>query len=203
LVGKINGKWSSLNFSPISYLYTELSLEEQAALYAAADMALLTPLREGMNLVYNAQPPRPTRPPIASHTNTTALSLSPLQFARVRAVPAGHVGAARGERVRWSCAEVPITIVTVLLHWLDQGSVLIRARVFFCGSLVGAILVNPWNTRALTEAIITALTMDDEEKKARYGTRGVALVGDTASCLLSDRVSCARQPAGTSSTAST
>lgn len=41
-------------------------------------------------------------------------------------------------------------------------------RVFFYGSLVGALLVNPWNTRALTEAIITALTMDDEEKKARY-----------------------------------
>ena len=76
LVGKINGKWSSLNFSPISYLYTELSLEEQAALYAAADMALLTPLREGMNLVYNAQPPLPTRQPVASHTYTTTLSLS-------------------------------------------------------------------------------------------------------------------------------
>jgi hypothetical protein len=77
LVGKINGKWSSLNFSPISYLYTELSLEEQAALYAAADMALLTPLREGMNLVYHAQPPLPTRPPVASHTYTTTLSPPP------------------------------------------------------------------------------------------------------------------------------
>lgn len=50
-MGKINGKWSSLNFAPISYLYTDISLEEQAALYAAADVALLTPLREGMNLV--------------------------------------------------------------------------------------------------------------------------------------------------------
>ncbi len=77
LVGKINGKWSSLNFSPISYLYTELSLEEQAALYAAADMALLTPLREGMNLVYNAQPPLPTRRPVASHPYTTAFSPPP------------------------------------------------------------------------------------------------------------------------------
>ncbi len=75
--------------------------------------------------------------------------------------------------------------------------------VFFFCSLVGALLVNPWNTRALTEAIITALTMDDEEKKARYGTRSVALVSDTTLCLLYDRVSCARQPAGTSSTAST
>lgn len=75
-------------------------------------------------------------------------------------------------------------------------------RVFFFCSLVGALLVNPWNTRALTEAIITALTMDDEEKKARYSKR-VALASDTTSSSLSNRVSCVCQPAGTSSTAST
>lgn len=116
LVGKINGKWSSLNFSPISYLYTELSLEEQAALYAAADMALLTPLREGMNLVYNAQSRLLTRQPaIASILLSHIYNRSLPQFARVRGVPAGHVGAARGERVRWSCAEVLIT-VTISYH---------------------------------------------------------------------------------------
>jgi len=34
-------------------------------------------------------------------------------------------------------------------------------------SLVGALLVNPWNIRALSETIVTALTMGEEEKKAR------------------------------------
>jgi trehalose-phosphatase len=50
-VGKINGKWSSADFSPISYLYKEVDEEEVAALFTAADAALVTPLRDGMNLM--------------------------------------------------------------------------------------------------------------------------------------------------------
>lgn len=50
LVGKINGKWSTADFTPIHYLTKNLELEEICAIYAAADTAILTPLRDGMNL---------------------------------------------------------------------------------------------------------------------------------------------------------
>ncbi|KAL6072926.1 alpha,alpha-trehalose-phosphate synthase (UDP-forming), variant 2 [Balamuthia mandrillaris] len=50
LVGKINGKYSSADFTPIHYLHQHLPITEVCALYTAADVALLTPLRDGMNL---------------------------------------------------------------------------------------------------------------------------------------------------------
>lgn len=50
-VGRVIGKFSSAGWVPIRYLYTQFGAEELVAHYAAADVALLTPLRDGMNLV--------------------------------------------------------------------------------------------------------------------------------------------------------
>ena len=51
LIGEINGDWSTPNWSPITYLRRNLPQGELAALYAGADVALVTPLRDGLNLV--------------------------------------------------------------------------------------------------------------------------------------------------------
>jgi trehalose 6-phosphate synthase/phosphatase len=51
LIGEINGDWSTPNWSPITYLRRSLPQAELAALYASADVALVTPLRDGLNLV--------------------------------------------------------------------------------------------------------------------------------------------------------
>jgi trehalose 6-phosphate synthase/phosphatase len=50
-IGRINGKYGSLDWTPISYQYTNLEFNELVAFYAAGDVALVTPLRDGMNLV--------------------------------------------------------------------------------------------------------------------------------------------------------
>jgi trehalose 6-phosphate synthase/phosphatase len=50
-VGRINGAFSTLNSAPIHYLYRYVSERQLAALYRAADVMLVTPLRDGMNLV--------------------------------------------------------------------------------------------------------------------------------------------------------
>ncbi|HWK05346.1 MAG TPA: bifunctional alpha,alpha-trehalose-phosphate synthase (UDP-forming)/trehalose-phosphatase [Puia sp.] len=50
-IGGINGKFSSLSWQPIIYRYNHLAFNEMVALYQAADVALITPLRDGMNLV--------------------------------------------------------------------------------------------------------------------------------------------------------
>ncbi|HEY5825670.1 MAG TPA: bifunctional alpha,alpha-trehalose-phosphate synthase (UDP-forming)/trehalose-phosphatase, partial [Cyclobacteriaceae bacterium] len=50
-VGSINGKYSTLSWQPIIYRYNHLNFSELCALYQAADVALITPLRDGMNLV--------------------------------------------------------------------------------------------------------------------------------------------------------
>jgi trehalose 6-phosphate synthase/phosphatase len=50
-VGRINGRFSEPGWSPIHYLFRSLPQDELALLYRQADVALITPLRDGMNLV--------------------------------------------------------------------------------------------------------------------------------------------------------
>ena len=50
-VGEINGAYQSGGFTPIFYMYRSVPPEELAALYRLADIALVTPTRDGMNLV--------------------------------------------------------------------------------------------------------------------------------------------------------
>ncbi|HVV06791.1 MAG TPA: bifunctional alpha,alpha-trehalose-phosphate synthase (UDP-forming)/trehalose-phosphatase [Puia sp.] len=50
-VGNINSSLGSVVWQPIIYKYGHLSFEELIALYTACDLALITPLRDGMNLV--------------------------------------------------------------------------------------------------------------------------------------------------------
>ena len=50
-VGRINGVFSHVGRAPVHYLHTTMGSTELAALYRAADVMLVTPLRDGMNLV--------------------------------------------------------------------------------------------------------------------------------------------------------
>jgi len=50
-VGEINGRFGTPGWTPILYQYRSLSFTELVALYARGDVALVTPLRDGMNLV--------------------------------------------------------------------------------------------------------------------------------------------------------
>ncbi|MCR5248585.1 MAG: bifunctional alpha,alpha-trehalose-phosphate synthase (UDP-forming)/trehalose-phosphatase [Paludibacteraceae bacterium] len=47
----INGKYSRIDWTPIYYYYHSFPFNELIAMYAMADVALVTPLRDGMNLV--------------------------------------------------------------------------------------------------------------------------------------------------------
>jgi trehalose 6-phosphate synthase/phosphatase len=51
LVGRVNGRFATSRWTPIRYLHRSLAPEELAALYRDAEVALVTPLRDGMNLV--------------------------------------------------------------------------------------------------------------------------------------------------------
>ncbi|GAA3794987.1 alpha,alpha-trehalose-phosphate synthase (UDP-forming) [Cellulomonas soli] len=51
LVGRINGDHGQVGHAPVQYLHQSYPMEEMAALYLAADVMLVTALRDGMNLV--------------------------------------------------------------------------------------------------------------------------------------------------------
>ncbi len=51
LVGRINGEFSTVSWTPIWYFYRSMPFENLIDLYTSSDIAWLTPLRDGMNLV--------------------------------------------------------------------------------------------------------------------------------------------------------
>lgn len=50
-VSRINGQYSTVDWSPIAYRHQAVPFNELSALYSQADVMLVTPLRDGMNLV--------------------------------------------------------------------------------------------------------------------------------------------------------
>lgn len=50
-VGRINGRFAKLSWTPVMLFTSPLSYEELLALFCAADIAWITPLRDGLNLV--------------------------------------------------------------------------------------------------------------------------------------------------------
>lgn len=67
-VGRINGEHSNFGAPPVTYLHRSFPREEMAALFVAADVMLVTPLRDGMNLVAKEY--------VAAHNDGGALVLS-------------------------------------------------------------------------------------------------------------------------------
>jgi trehalose 6-phosphate synthase/phosphatase len=110
LAGRINGEFGDCSWTPIIYQYRQFDLAGLCALYGACDLALVTPLRDGMNLIAKEFV-------ATSNSRRSALVLS--EFA----------GAA--------------------------------------AELSEAIIINPYNVEALSNAIHTGLTMPAAEKYKR------------------------------------
>jgi trehalose 6-phosphate synthase/phosphatase len=110
LVGRINGAFGTPRWVPVHYIFRGLSAADLVALYRAADVMLVTPLRDGMNLVAK-------------------------EFVASRA---------------------------------DGDGVLVLSE--FAGAsweLPEALQVNPYDTEATAEVFFRALSMDQEERRAR------------------------------------
>jgi len=50
-VGEVNSKFANSHWAPIQYFYNSYPIDKVCALYKAADVCLVTPIRDGMNLV--------------------------------------------------------------------------------------------------------------------------------------------------------
>jgi trehalose 6-phosphate synthase len=51
MVGRINGRFARAAWTPVHYLYRSYAFEDLVGAYLAADVMMVTPLRDGMNLV--------------------------------------------------------------------------------------------------------------------------------------------------------
>lgn len=113
LVGSINSKYSTLNWVPVHYFYRSFPFNELSAFYTMSDIALVTPLRDGMNLV---------------------------------------------------CKE----FVASKTH--KQGVLILSEMAGASKELVDAILVNPNDQEGVKNAIVEALSMDEEEQELRISS---------------------------------
>ena len=113
LVGQINGRHGDPTWTPIRYVNRSYTRSALAGFYRAAKVGLVTPLRDGMNLVAKeyvaAQDPEDPGVLVLSHLAGAAAELSD-----------------------------------------------------------GALIVNPHEPEAVAEAIVTALDMPLDERKARH-----------------------------------
>ncbi|MET2527977.1 alpha,alpha-trehalose-phosphate synthase (UDP-forming) [Ralstonia pseudosolanacearum] len=110
--GRINGKHSELDWTPIRYINKQYDRRMLMALFRASHIGYVTPLRDGMNLVAK----------------------------------------------EYVAAQDP-----------EAPGVLVLSR--FAGAareLDAALIVNPYDTRGMAEALNRALTMPLEERKARH-----------------------------------
>ncbi|CAG8644408.1 15036_t:CDS:2 [Acaulospora morrowiae] len=111
LVGRTNGQFGTIEFTPIHFMHKSVSFDELVALYAISDVCLVSSTRDGMNLV---------------------------SYEYV------------------SCQE-------------KRHGVLILSE--FAGaaqSLNGSLIVNPWNTEDVANAIHEAVTMPDSLRKSNH-----------------------------------
>ena len=50
-VGRLNGRYGTVGWTPVRYIFRYLPFEQLVSLYACADVALIVPRRDGMNLI--------------------------------------------------------------------------------------------------------------------------------------------------------
>ncbi|KIY43873.1 glycosyltransferase family 20 protein [Fistulina hepatica ATCC 64428] len=103
LVGRINGRFGTVEFMPIHFMHKSLPFDELCALYATSDVCLVSSTRDGMNLV------------------------------------SYEYIACQQER---------------------QGVMIISEFAGAAQSLNGSIVVNPWDSQQVADAIHEAVTMD-------------------------------------------
>jgi trehalose 6-phosphate synthase/phosphatase len=65
LVGTVNGQFGNINYTPVWYFYRSMPFDNLIELYSSCDVCLVTPVRDGMNLVAKEY--------VASRTNRTGI----------------------------------------------------------------------------------------------------------------------------------
>jgi len=111
LVGRINGKFGTIEFMPIHFMHKSVSFDELIALYAVSDVCLVSSTRDGMNLV---------------------------------------------------------SYEYIATQEKRHGVMILSEFTGAAQSLNGSLIVNPWNTEELADAIHDAVTMGDEQRSLNY-----------------------------------
>lgn len=139
-VGRINGRFGTVESMPIHFLHRSVSFDELCALYAISDACLVTSTRDGMNLVSRKEAAGAEAAP--EMEMLISFSLSPL----FRQVSYEYI-ACQQER---------------------NGVMILSEFAGAAQSLNGSLIVNPWDKFAVADSIHEALTMPSETRKGNF-----------------------------------
>ncbi|KAK9390479.1 glycosyl transferase [Lipomyces mesembrius] len=109
LVGRINGRFGTVEFMPIHFMHRSVNFDELVALYAVSDACLVSSTRDGMNLV---------------------------------------------------------SYEYIACQQKRHGVMILSEFAGAAQSLNGSVIVNPWNTEELADAIDNAMTMPEATRIA-------------------------------------
>ena len=137
-VGRINGRFAEGTWTPVHYRYRAYTQDELAFIYAAADVALVTPLRDGMNLVAHE---------FAACSDAGALVLSELTGAADYLAPSGP-DAPTGGALLVNPYDAD-GLARTLRDALAMPEAERRARLAFVKAAVGRLGVHGWADRFL------------------------------------------------------
>ncbi|TYI64531.1 hypothetical protein E1A91_D09G095700v1 [Gossypium mustelinum] len=153
IVGRINGRFGSLTAVPIHHLDRSLDFHELCALYAVTDVALVTSLRDGMNLVsYEYVACQESKKGVLILSEVLRLDLD---YTYVRALPD-------------VCNFLQNVPAYILVCW--------GCSVSWCRT----ILVNPWNVTEVASSIGYALNMPADEREKRHHHNFKHVISHTA-----------------------
>ncbi len=111
LVGRINGRFGTVEFMPIHFMHKSLPFDELCALYAVSDVCLVSSTRDGMNLV---------------------------------------------------------SYEYIACQQEKQGVMILSEFAGAAQSLNGSIVVNPWDSQQVADAIHEAVTMDADTRAENH-----------------------------------
>ena len=133
LVGRINGRFGTVEFMPIHFMHKSLAFDELCALYAVSDVCLVTSTRDGMNLVSNVDLPSLADPLTHSIPGRNQVSYEYIACQQAR-----------------------------------QGVMILSEFAGAAQSLNGSIVVNPWDSQQVADAIHEAVTTPAEVRAENH-----------------------------------
>ncbi|KAF7344346.1 Trehalose-6-phosphate phosphatase [Mycena sanguinolenta] len=145
LVANINGEFGSLDFVPVHHYHQTLKKDEFYALLSVADLAVITPLRDGMNTT--------SMEFVIAQVGFDSLfpSLSPAQCSF-------------GIR----CALLTLSSFLCRCGRTKKSPVVLSEFMGISKHMEHALMVNPWNLGDVAAAINEGLLMSEPEKLARH-----------------------------------
>jgi trehalose 6-phosphate synthase len=171
LVGRVNGRHSSPSYTPVIYMHRSIPFDQLCALYALADICIVSPIRDGLNLVsYEyviCQAQKAATAQSRSRSWPQSNSQPQTQNSEPLPIPSPSDSSNTTDPSSKQ-TNTPQTDLPPTAHHADPGILLLSQYTGAATTLRDALIFNPWDTPRFADTIKRALNMDSDERQRRH-----------------------------------